>query len=132
MVCAPVAAPNPAVLGVRRAGSIEPSARVSELRMVRTVGLLYWIVDCRPLITTVLNALNTSRRTSRLRAPPSRISRISERSTVLSGQPRRMFRPDSRPRLPYVGPVTEAVLNWEYWLSVQPFPGSPTYTTRAP
>src|ERR1700730_10188100 len=41
MVCAPVAAPNPAVLGVDRAGSSEPSARVCELRTVRSVGLLY-------------------------------------------------------------------------------------------
>ena len=36
------------------------------------------------------------------------------RSIVLSGHPPRMFRPDSRPRLPYVGPVTDAVLNCLY------------------
>jgi hypothetical protein len=36
---APVAAPKPAFRGTSRAGSIEPSASVCELRMVRSVGL---------------------------------------------------------------------------------------------
>ncbi len=37
MACAPVAAPKPAVLGVSRAGLIEPSASVCELTIVAAV-----------------------------------------------------------------------------------------------
>ena len=39
MACAPVAAPNPAFLGVSRAGSSEPFGSVCEFTIVKSVGL---------------------------------------------------------------------------------------------
>ena len=86
--CAPVAAPKPALRGVRRVGSSVPSGRYCELRTVRSVGLRYWIWVTRLLITTTLNALKASRRNWSWRAPPRRMLRASARSTVLSGQRR--------------------------------------------
>ena len=67
-----------------------PSGRYWEFGTVRSVGLLYCIDVFRLLMTTVLNALNTSSRNCSWRLPPTRMLRASDRSTVLSGQPIRI------------------------------------------
>lgn len=49
-----MAAPKPAVLGVKRAGSIEPFGSVCELRMVRSVGRKSPVIDYTNLMADAI------------------------------------------------------------------------------
>jgi hypothetical protein len=65
-----VTEPKPALGGVSRFGSADPSASVREFRIVIAVGLLSWIVVCRPVNVTMLKTLNASARSNRQASLP--------------------------------------------------------------
>src|SRR6187401_3365769 len=110
-----LAAPKPAWFGFSRFGSTVPSGRNCELRMVWSVGLLSWSWVWRPVTAAWLNRLYVSTRNCTWRAPLLKGKlRAMERSVRYTGHPTRTLRPDSRPTLLYVGPLTMDVSNCLY------------------
>src|ERR1017187_2198842 len=96
---AAVAAPKPAVDGVRRAGfSVVPLYWL--FASVMAVGLLNVAELLIELICTLLGTLKTSRRSSSLTLSLIEILRTIFMSNSLVGQLCRMLRPDSIPILP--------------------------------